>query len=273
MATVYAAMIELDNRDTFQGLNNASYDAFDNALGQAKALFDAHAAAGDVKLFLGPEYLFSGHDVNARGGVNINSLTSKQKLDIYKKVERSSARYNDIVVVAGSIAYAKWGLFSGWSHLAVCPVALDGSIILKYYKRTWDQFQAGSSADTFDTKNKGYTFVHKGLTFGIEICSDYGAKTLKTALAAAGQTIDVHLLVSEGMTPSAMGAAVGVGKLLVNCDMSGRGGGNGVRQVTRINAAGQSVTDAGATGRVTEVRATQPLGSGAHVVLYRGTVT
>jgi hypothetical protein len=150
-------------------------------------------------------------------------------------------------------------------------VLANGQFILKYYKRTFDQFQAGASAAAFKTKDKGSTFTYRGITFGIEICLDHSTsyKTLKTAVGAT-KKVDVHLLVSEGMGPTRASVAAKVGGLVINCDMSGRAAGNGVRPVT-AGTGGTVNIDAGVRGRVA-VHGTQALGNGAHVVLYSGTV-
>ncbi len=267
MPTICAAMLELDNRDTFQGMNSKSYDAFDDAVQRADALFNAHAPANAIRIFMAPEYSFSDHQVSSSGAVNIGSFSSGDKMGLYKKLQATSSRYADIVIVAGTIAYKK-GVFSK-SHLAVCPILWNGQFLLKYYKQSFDGFQIGASNTSFERKNNGSTFIHQGVNFGIEVCSDHGVhKTLRGALGA-NATVDVHLLVSEGMAPSALAICAKPGGLMVNCDMSGRASaGNGIRTVG-VNKFGNNSVDMKSTGRVAESSGLT-LGSGAHVVLYSG---
>jgi hypothetical protein len=267
MPTICVAMLELDNRDTFQGMNNKSFDAFDDAVQRADALFNAHAPANAIRIFMAPEYSFSDHQVTAVGSVNIGSFSSSDKMGLYKKLQATSSQYSDIVIVAGTIAYKK-GLVSK-SHLAVCPILWNGQFLLKYYKQSFDGFQIGASDKTFDRKNNGSTFTHQGVTFGIEVCSDHGLhKTLRNAIGPHA-SVDVHLLVSEGMAPTPMAICTKPGGLMVNCDMSGRkNSGNGIRTVGTNKFNNPSV-DMKATGHLTESTGLA-LGSGAHVVLYSG---
>lgn len=269
MPTICAAMLELDNRDTFQGMNSKSYNAFDDAVQRADALFNAHAPANAIRIFMAPEYTFSDHQVTAAGSVNIGSFSSSDKMGLYKKLQATSSRYADIVIVAGTIAYQK-GVFSK-SHLAVCPILWNGQFLLKYYKQTFDGFQIGASDSSFARKSNGSTFTHQGVTFGIEVCSDHRPdhQTLRGVLGAHA-TVDVHLLISEGMAPSPSAICAPAGGLMVNCDMSGRANsGNGIRTVG-TNTYGNASVDMKSTGRIAESSGLT-LGSGAHVVLYSGT--
>lgn len=270
MPTIYAAMLELDNRLEFQGIGVDAYDAFDNAATAAREVLNRYATGPrDIKLFLAPEYTFAGREQGTGGGVNIQSLSRSDKHSLYTKLKRTSAANNGIVIIAGSIAYSKKALFKGTRHLAVCPVLLNGEFLLKYYKATFDGFQVGASEDTFTSKEKGQTFTVGGVTFGIEICSDHRPdhRILRGRLGDA--RVDAHIIVSDGMAPSGASIAARQQGLVINCDMSGRATGNGVRTVGQ-NRYGNTTVDAAARGRIDEADAAQALANGAHVALYRG---
>jgi predicted amidohydrolase len=257
-------MIEFD-AGVFHGLSAGDYDAFDDAAGRADALFNQEATqASDLRIFLAPEYLFSAVGTTQRGATTIGSMSSGKKLDIYKKLKRTSSAYSDMLIVAGSIAYAKGGgFFKSQKHLSVCPVLANGQILLKCYKQNYDQFQSESSRETWDTKSNGLTFAYRGLTFGIEICLDHltSYKTLKTALN--GAQVDIQLLVSAGMAPMASSVAARNQGLVINCDMGGKGGGNGI---TAVTGYAKGVASIGA--RNAALIRTTPLTSGGQVSLY-----
>lgn len=267
MPTLYVAMLELDNRNEFQGIGNSEFNVFGNAISVADALLSQQPAVNSIKMFMAPEYTFSGHNVTDKGGVNINSLSRSDKHSLYSNLKTASSQYSDIIIVAGSIAYSRKRMFGKRKYLSVCPVLKNGEIILKYYKQTYDGFQSGSSADSFTTKAKGSTFVEQGVNFGIEICSDHRADN--KILKKSGQNIDVHLLVSEGMNPSVGAIASRTGGLIVNCDMSGQGGGNGVRTVSMHAKWNRPDIDNQQTGAI---GVSQTLASGAKVVLYSGNI-
>lgn len=273
MPTIYAAMLELDNRLEFQGIGTAGYDAFDNAATTARELLNRFARGpGDIKLFLAPEYTFAGREQGDAGGINIQSLSRSDKHSLYTRLKRTSAANNGIVIIAGSIAYSRKKWFKGTQHLAVCPVLLNGEFLLKYYKATFDGFQVGATEDSFTSKEKGQTFTVGGVNFGIEICSDHRPDHRILRNRMAGTQVDAHIIVSEGMAPSPSSIAARQQGLVINCDMSGRASGNGVRTVGQ-NRFGNIALDAAARGRIDEAEAAQAMANGAHIALYRGTLT
>jgi predicted amidohydrolase len=261
-------MVEFD-AGVFHGLGADGYDAFDDAASRADALFNQEAHnASDLRVFMAPEYLFSDISVTERGATAIGSMSSGDKIDIYKKLKRTSAAYPDMLIVAGSIAYTKGGFGRARKHLSVCPILANGQVLLKYYKRTHDQFQTGSSATTWDTKSYGSTFSYRGQTFGIEICLDHSPsfKTLKTAMG--GGLVDIQMLVSAGSAPTRTAIAARTNGLVINCDMAGKGGGNGITPVTGYTAR---VPTVGAKNSA--IIRTAPLTSGGQVTLYAEDLT
>lgn len=266
MPGVYAAMIEFD-KGAFQGVSAAGYDAFGDAASRADALFNREANGGDIRILLAPEYFFSTVGATAKGSTTIGSMSSGNKMDIYKKLKRTSASYPDMLIVAGSIAYTKGGgCFSAAKHLSVCPILANGDIKLKYYKQSYDHFQTGSSDDTWDTKAYGSTFTHGGQKFGIEICLDHGNAKLKDSGAGL---VDIQLLVSAGAKPMPSGIAARVGGLVINCDMSGKGGGNGITTVSSYAGHGGRAVLGALNAAVVR---TDALGHGGQVTLYRGAI-
>ena len=214
---IFAAMVEFDSGAAFAGVDAAGYDSFDNCLGRADAMFQEHCRDPNaIKMFVAPEYYFSGHNVNNNGSLNINSLSRSDKHKLYEKIKQSSARYPDILIVPGSIAYSKARGFSKRKYYNVCPIAAGGNIIHKYYKQSNDTFQTD---DDFKSKNYGSTFNYGSLTFGIDICLDHGQKKLKNSLN--GGRVDVHILISDGSAPSPNSLATDQQGLVVFCDMNG----------------------------------------------------
>ena len=191
-------MIEFANVPDFGGVNRGEYDEFEDALARAVALMNGiSTSATDVRMFVAPEYYFSGHGATDRGATTIASLTRDDKHGLYKKLKSTSARYPNVLLIPGSIAYSKARGLSKRKYYNVCPIAAGGQIIHKYYKQSNDTFQ---SADDFKSKDYGATFEYKQLRFGIDICLDHGHKRLKNALGTA--TVDVHILVADGAAPS-----------------------------------------------------------------------
>lgn len=257
MANLLAAMIEFDNVSDFDGVTAAGYDAFDNALSRAQALFTTHAQAGDIKVFLAPEYYFSGHGITAGGATTVDSLSRTDKHGIYKKISASSKMYNDILIVPGSIAYSKARGLSSRKYYNVCPIAFNGQIIHKQYKKSNDSFQTGG--DDFKSKNTGSTFNHKNKTFGIDICLDHGKSVLKDSLA--GATVDVHILIADGAGPKNNRLGIDINGLVVYCNMNPSA--NGVKTV-ETNKYGNFDIKANAT----LASIAQPVVGAGKVVLY-----
>jgi hypothetical protein len=198
--------------------------------------------------------------------VRQGSLSRSNKHAIYGKLEEASAQFNDILIVAGSIAYSKNRLFGERKYLNVCPVAYSGQIIHKYYKKEHDGYQGGEHGD-FKTKDYEPTFTHKGLKFGIEICKDHGGgnATLKGLLN--GGSVDVQILVSAGAEPSPGALATRPGGVIINCDMSGgQYSGNGIR-------GGDAVSTSGTKAARGYLKQTHPLNSGGFVAIYQGQVS
>lgn len=262
MTELLVAMIEFDNVADFSGADTSSYDQFDDALARADAMMSTHGNGGELKMFVAPEYYFSGHSITEKGGTAISSLSRSQKHGLYDKIAQSSKRYPSIMIVPGSIAYSKARGLSKRKYYNVCPIAANGRIIHKYYKQSNDTYQ--SSGD-FKTKDYGATFTHANLNFGIDICLDHGHKMLKSSLG--GATVDVHILIADGAAPSPMSIAASTnGGVMVFCNMAGRGK-NGVLSVF-ANKFGTPNTK----GRDMVAELTQSLTGGAQVALYKGTV-
>lgn len=261
MTELLVGMIEFDNVANFGGGDKSSYDQFHDALTRADAMMTQHGNGRELKMFVAPEYYFSGHGTTERGGTTITSLSRSNKHALYDKIAESSKRFPNILIVPGSIAYSKARGLSKRKYYSVCPIAANGRIIHKYYKQTNDTYQSG---DDFKTKDYGATFTHSNLNFGIDICLDHGHKMLKTALN--GSTVDIHILISDGSAPSPTSIAASVaGGVVVFCDMAGRGK-NGVLSVFANKFGTPNVR-----GRDMVAEISQPLCGGAHVALYKGT--
>ena len=262
MTKLLVGMIEFDNVADFSGADKSSYDQFHDALGRADAMMTKHGDGSELKMFVAPEYYFSGHSITESGGTSISSLSRSDKHGIYDKIAKSSKSFPEILIVPGSIAYSKARGFSKRKYYNVCPIAANGRIIHKYYKQANDTYQ---SADDFKTKDYGATFKHANLDFGIDICLDHGHKMLKNSLGTA--TVDVHILIADGAAPTPLSIAASTnGGVMVFCNMAGRGK-NGVLSVF-ANKFGNPNTKA--PDMVAEM--TQPLTGGAQVALYQGTV-
>lgn len=262
MTEILAAMIEFENVADFSGTDSSSYDQFDDALARADAMMNTHGSGGEVQMFVAPEYYFSGHSITEKGGTAVTSLSRSEKHSLYDKIEQSSKRYPNMLIVPGSIAYSKARGFSKRKYYNVCPIAANGRILHKYYKQTNDSHQSDSD---FKSKDYGATFTYDNLNFGIDICLDHGHKMLKSSLG--GATVDVHILIADGAAPSPMSIAASTdGGAMVFCNMAGRGK-NGVLSVV-ANKYGTPNT----AGRDMIAELTQPLTGGAQVALYRGHV-
>lgn len=226
---IYAAMIEFNNGNDFAGVDAAGYDAFDNCLGRADALFQQHCNDPQaIKMFVAPEYYFSGHNVSDKGSLTVDSLSRSDKHSLYKKIEQSSKLYPNVLIVPGSIAYSKARGFSKRKYYSVCPIAAGGKIIHKHYKTSNDTFQTETD---YKTKANGSTFNYKNKRMGIDICLDHGKAVLKDSLN--GGVVDVHILISDGSAPSSTKIATDTNGLMVFCDMKGKQlGANGVKKVS-----------------------------------------
>ncbi|TQV77767.1 hypothetical protein [Denitrobaculum tricleocarpae] len=262
MTEILAAMIEFDNVADFGGADSGSYDQFDDALSRADAMMSQYGNGKELKMFVAPEYYFSGHSITEKGGTAITSLSRSQKHSLYDKIAQSSKSYPNMLIIPGSIAYSKARGFSKRKYYNVCPIAANGRIIHKYYKQTNDTYQ---STDDYKSKDYGATFAHANLDFGIDICLDHGHKMLKSSLGNA--TVDVHILIADGAAPSPMSIAASTdGGAMVFCNMAGRGK-NGVLSVV-ANKFGNPNT----AGRNMVAELSQPLTGGMQVALYRGSV-
>jgi len=101
MPTVYAAMVEFP-QGAFEGVATG-YDAFADAVSRADALFNQEAhSASDIRVFMAPEYFLSTIGETSSGATPIGSMSSGDKIDIYKQLRRTSAAYSDMLIVAGS---------------------------------------------------------------------------------------------------------------------------------------------------------------------------
>lgn len=254
---IWAAMVEFDANGEFGGLTDSSYDVLDQALSTAAALL-ADAPPAAIKMFVAPEYTFSGHGKTESGGTQISSLSRSDKHGLYRKIKASSARHTEILIVPGSIAYSKARMFSARKYYNVCPIAAGGQIVHKYYKQSNDTYQ---SNEDFKSKDYGGTFTHMGKTFGIEICLDHGKKVLK----GSGAAVDVQILISDGFAPSTMGIVAPMGSgAMVFCDMAGKG--NGVKSIVANKYGNPN------TGTSNERSRSQSLTGGVQIALYTGSV-
>ena len=62
-------------------------------------------------------------------------------------------------------------------------------------------------------------FSHWGIDFGIEICADHNQRFAKNEVGD-GNSVDVHCLLSAGISPNAFNVAVGNGGLVIHNDGS-----------------------------------------------------
>ncbi|WP_152558679.1 hypothetical protein [Endozoicomonas numazuensis] len=196
-------------------------------------------------------------------------LQSKQGCDdkhsLYTKLQASSRKYPNILIVPGSIAYSKARGLSTRKYYNVCPILFGGNIILKKYKVGNDNYQ---SKGDFKTKGKGNTFTHKNLKFGIDICLDHGHKVLKTSLK--GETVDVHVLIADGAAPSPRSLATTTDGVVVYCNMKSKNKDKGVNGILSVKKNDYGNLNTHNRQLVSET--SQSLTGGYRIALYKGQV-
>ncbi|WP_413665505.1 hypothetical protein ACG1BZ_10050 [Microbulbifer sp. CNSA002] len=264
---ILAAMIEFDDSSKFTGVSNSNFDVFEGALARAKAMMQEYSDDKYIKMLVAPEYYFSGYASKAKTN-HIDSLSKGSKGDIYSGLRRASRQYPNILIVAGTIAYTKGGgCFSSASYLSIAPILAGGNFLLKKYKVGNDKYQTD---DAFSTKASDSTFSYKGLTFGIDICLDHNNRILKNSLG--GKTVDVHILISDGSSPSPGSLATNKsgGGAVVFCNMTSVNKGKGVNGIMSVSPNKWGNLNVDVNSRTQVAKTGQALTGGFHIALYSG---
>jgi hypothetical protein len=220
MPTVAAAVLRVDKK-LFDADATHRLEEFGMAVDQVSSLLKRMAGGAGVYLLVAPEYYF-----NPRGTIGKHykqdgplAVDRSEKHDIYKGLKKISSRAGKLVIVAGSIMYTKT-TSSGTQGLNVCPVLQNGRFLTKNYKAQDDGYLAKGPVDaTYTSKASDPCFTVNGVSFGIEVCMDHASKTLKNFLN--GGTVDVHILVSDGVTPDNFRIAAKANGHVIHCDLSG----------------------------------------------------
>ncbi|WP_444930836.1 hypothetical protein ACJJIF_03370 [Microbulbifer sp. SSSA002] len=264
---ILAAMIEFDDSSKFTGVSNTNFSVFTGAVARAKAMMQDYPDDKYIKMLVAPEYYFSGYASKAVTN-HIDSLSKGSKSDIYSSLRTVSRQYPNILIVAGTIAYTKGGgCLSSPSYLSIAPILAGGNFLLKKYKVGNDQYQ---TKDSFVSKVSGSTFSHKGLTFGIDICLDHNNKVLKKSLD--GKTVDVHILISDGSSPSPGSLATNKdgGGAVVFCNMTSTNKGKGVNGIMSVSPNKWGNLNVNVDSRKQVAKTGQALSGGFHIALYSG---
>ncbi len=200
---------------------------FGMAVQQANAILKSQQRGG-IRVLVAPEYYWSGFGeigkvIRQQGPL---AMDRAGKHDIYKALKKISGQAGSLVLVAGSIFYQKPD-GTRTAAFNVCPVLRNGRFLLKSYKE-FDDGASGKNAGTlsYDQKDSDPYFKVDGVGFGLEVCGDHNDQggqggRLKRWNAAAGKTIDIHLLVSDSMTVLGGSVAARAGGYLVQCDIGG----------------------------------------------------
>lgn len=185
-----------------------------------------------VKLFIAPEYLFAERDLEDAQETKIVIPASRsQKHSIYSRLKLISARYPDIFIIAGTIAYEKRALggLGSKQSLNVCPILRGGEIIKTIYKVQDDGFVQTDA--TFKAKGdhdeQNPTFSAGGITIGVDICADYLGPgfdgRLATYIREGNATRpDIHVQISGTNAAFPSRCQARQGGVYVHCDL-GRG--------------------------------------------------
>jgi predicted amidohydrolase len=265
MPTVAAAVLRVDKRAFGANADNRLQE-FGLAVAQANSLLKACAGPGGIRVLVAPEYYFSGRGMLGRNQ-NVEGPTAmsrRYKHDLYDGLKKVSSRAGSLVIIAGSIFYRKTsgGAVHGYN---VCPVLRNGRFLTKQYKELDDQnLRLGTPGATYNSKDAAPSFTAGGVRFGVDICADHAWHKLKDWAAAEGETIDIHIVVSEGTDVIGTNVAARAGGYVIHCDMSGTNGGH----VKVLTAAG-AWDGVGAMRRVNEVGVSNPQVNGVTTYIYR----
>lgn len=220
MPSVAIGILKVDKHTFGPDASNRATE-FSMAVQQSDALLKEQNA--DIRVLIAPEYYWSGYD---EIGKNVKQLGPTpmgrdDKHDIYKELEKISKQAGSLVIVAGSIFYQKPGGKKATAY-NVCPVLQNGKFLVKSYKNMDDGSASKNPGTLIHTsKVSAPYFEVSGVGFGIEVCGDHGDQRLKKWNAAAGKTIDIHILISDSMLPLQGSVDARIGGYLVQCDIGG----------------------------------------------------
>jgi hypothetical protein len=220
MPTVAAALLRVDKKMFGEDAGNR-LEEFGMAVGQVDSLLKKMAGDDGVHILVAPEYYF-----NPRGEIGKVykqqgplAVSRSEKHDIYAGLKKISSRAGKLVIVAGSIFYTKT-TSSGLRGLNVCPVLRNGRFLTKNYKAQDDgNLSKGTDDAEYTSKASNPCFTVNGVRFGVEVCMDHADRTLKNFLN--GGSVDVHILISDGVTPDNSRIAAKTGGYVIHCDLSG----------------------------------------------------
>jgi hypothetical protein len=243
MTHVYLALLKV-SKSTFGKQANNRAQEFAMAVQQAKAALALLDNQNDgVRVFVAPEYFWSVHDdIGQSARKTEGPLTMKRsaKHDIYKSLKTISRQAGNLVIVAGSIFYRKFRLTSPSEALNVCPVLQNGDFLLKAYKQMDDGFAKRNDGDLeYKFKDNAPYFAAGGVNFGLEICGEHFTlntgvqRRLKTWVETSRQSIDIQIVVSEGVVIKAESVVAKNAGYVAQCDFAGNAVAVGV-----YNAAG-----------------------------------
>ena len=158
-----------------------------------------------AKFFMGPEYYFSTMNMAASNqNKTISPLTRTQKHSIYGDLKTLSTQYHDIVIIGGTILYAKGhgNIFSKRRGLNVSPIFLNGIMLHKHYK-TFDDGHLNKAEPnaTYTHKHTDPYFQVNGISVGFEICGEHNQNVLQTWSQIHNKPqVDLHVIVAAGTT-------------------------------------------------------------------------
>jgi len=233
MTHVYLALLKVSKGAFGREANNRAQE-FAIAVQQAKSALTLLANNDNgVRVFVAPEYFWSVHDDIGQSEHKLEgplTMSRSAKHGIYKSLQTISRQAGDLVIVAGSIFYRKFKLTSPSQALNVCPVLQNGDFLLKSYKQMDDGFTRRNDRDLqYKFKDNEPFFQAGGVNFGLEICGEHYTlnqgvpKRLKTWVEKSHQSIDIQIVVSEGVTIKSDSVVAKNGGYVAHCDFAGNG--------------------------------------------------
>lgn len=179
------------------------------------------------------------------------AYSEAEKDAILKEMGTLTKGHANLLLAPGTIMWREYLYFKKMTGrqspvFNTAPILANGSTVHRYDKKNpSDEIKADYRlrGTEYGDQNERYRFVPgtesgcfswNGIRFGIEICADHSGKALKNELGP-GNRVDIHLMLSAGMTPDLGGCAAKAGGLLVSNDGSLEAGS---QQVNCVTAAG-----------------------------------
>lgn len=181
-----------------------------------------------------------GNDMEEDLDVRVKVGYSKdEKDDIVSSMKAATRNFPRLLVMPGSILWAdNKKLFASKKDMYnTVPIFCDGQLVHEYHKKSpsdeikadyrlrrdrlgikkYKNYQERKYA--FKPGSASNLFTHWGVSFGIEVCADHNQKFARKEVGD-GNNVDIHCLLSAGMTPSAFNVAVGDGGVVIHNDGS-----------------------------------------------------